>query len=260
MKIRISEIAKERGFKNAYELASRSGLNYPTADRAFRNDIKQFTPDTLERLCKTLFCTPNDIFGIDAAVPYPSLSGERSADEISPEQYKRLSKAAQKEHEKNRNTFLGRQRREQAKQKEAAKTDDQTAAGKKAKGKSIAGFEVGSDSWNSFTEAEQKQLYEQQRYLEETFEERQAAYKKYEDEHAGKTYYNKSGLKQRGWTDAMIRDLADGIGYRQGLTCAAGTAGFNYKYYYEDKKVYAIEKTKAFKERIKAKRNRKSRD
>lgn len=99
MKIRIKEIAEERGFKTAYELSDRSKLSYPTADRAFNNDIKQFTPDTLEKLCKTLFCTPNDIFGIDAADKYPPLTGDY---DISPEKWERLSKAAQAEHEKNR--------------------------------------------------------------------------------------------------------------------------------------------------------------
>lgn len=99
MNIRIKEIAEERGFKTAYELSERSKLSYPTADRAFNNDIKQFTPDTLEKLCKTLFCTPNDIFGIDAAEEYPLLNGEKT---ISPEIWNLLSKEARKEHEKNR--------------------------------------------------------------------------------------------------------------------------------------------------------------
>jgi hypothetical protein len=35
----------------------------PTAYRAFANDIKQFTPQTLEALCDALKCSPNDIFG-----------------------------------------------------------------------------------------------------------------------------------------------------------------------------------------------------
>jgi hypothetical protein len=35
----------------------------PTAYRAFANDIKQFTPQTLKALCDALKCSPNDIFG-----------------------------------------------------------------------------------------------------------------------------------------------------------------------------------------------------
>jgi hypothetical protein len=34
----------------------------PTAYRAFANDIKQFTPQTLKALCDALKCSPNDIF------------------------------------------------------------------------------------------------------------------------------------------------------------------------------------------------------
>jgi hypothetical protein len=35
----------------------------PTAYRAFANDIKQFTPQTLKALCDALKCSPDDIFG-----------------------------------------------------------------------------------------------------------------------------------------------------------------------------------------------------
>jgi hypothetical protein len=35
----------------------------PTAYRAFANDIKQFTPQTLKALCDAFKCSPNDIFG-----------------------------------------------------------------------------------------------------------------------------------------------------------------------------------------------------
>jgi len=64
-----------------------------------------------------------------------------------------------------------------------------------------------------------------------------------------KLYYSKSGLKARGWTDAMIRDLLADIEIKYGPSCAAGHPGFNFQYRYEDAKVEAIEKTKAFKER-----------
>jgi putative transcriptional regulator len=63
MKIRIKELCEMHGIESAYRLAKESGLNMPTAYRAFADDIKHFTPDTLEKLCKALQCTPNDIFG-----------------------------------------------------------------------------------------------------------------------------------------------------------------------------------------------------
>jgi DNA-binding Xre family transcriptional regulator len=62
MKLRIKEICEVQGIKSAYELAKRTKLNMPTAYRAFANDIKQFTPQTLKALCDALKCSPNDIF------------------------------------------------------------------------------------------------------------------------------------------------------------------------------------------------------
>ncbi len=63
MKLQIKEICEAQGIKSAYELAKRTKLNMPTAYRAFSNDIKQFTPQTLKALCDALKCSPNDIFG-----------------------------------------------------------------------------------------------------------------------------------------------------------------------------------------------------
>jgi DNA-binding Xre family transcriptional regulator len=63
MKLQIKEICAAQGIKSAYELAKRTKLNMPTAYRAFANDIKQFTPQTLKALCDALKCSPDDIFG-----------------------------------------------------------------------------------------------------------------------------------------------------------------------------------------------------
>ncbi len=63
MKLQIKEICEAQGIKSAYELAKRTKLNMPTAYRAFANDIKQFTPQTLKALCDALKCSPNNIFG-----------------------------------------------------------------------------------------------------------------------------------------------------------------------------------------------------
>jgi excisionase family DNA binding protein len=61
----IRELCEMRGIKSAYELAKRSKLKMPTAYRAFSNNIKQFTLETLEALCNALDCSPNDIFGVE---------------------------------------------------------------------------------------------------------------------------------------------------------------------------------------------------
>lgn len=196
MKVRIKEIAEMRGFKTAYELSERSDLSYPTADRAFRNDIKQFTPDTLERLCKTLFCTPNDIFGVDADAPhYPPLTGEKP---ISPEIWKRLSKAAQAEHEKNRELLSGKEWRDKLKEKR--KNGEPPAADEKPQGE--------------------------------------------------KFYYTKSRLKERGWTDAKIKDLLGEADIHQRRQFGRMIP----RYYYEVTKIEAIEKTKEFEEWMRTKK------
>ncbi|HEX8565942.1 MAG TPA: helix-turn-helix domain-containing protein [Pyrinomonadaceae bacterium] len=63
MKIRIKELCDKAGITSAYQLAKRANLTMPTAYRAFSDDIKQFTPETLAALCAALNATPNDIFG-----------------------------------------------------------------------------------------------------------------------------------------------------------------------------------------------------
>lgn len=66
MKIQIKELCEAMEIKSAYRLAQIAKLTMPTAYRAFDNDIKQFTPETLEKLCKALQCSPNDIFGYES--------------------------------------------------------------------------------------------------------------------------------------------------------------------------------------------------
>ncbi len=70
-----------------------------------------------------------------------------------------------------------------------------------------------------------------------------------------KFYYNKNGLKARGWRDAMIRDLLADIEIKGGRIFKDwGRQGLQTEYHYEAAKVEAIEKTKAFKERKKRRR------
>jgi DNA-binding Xre family transcriptional regulator len=65
MELKIKELCVRRGIASAYGLAKKSGLKMPTAYRAFANDIRQFTIETLGALCRALDCTPNDIFGVE---------------------------------------------------------------------------------------------------------------------------------------------------------------------------------------------------
>ena len=63
MKLQIKELCIAKGITSPYKLAKELKLSMPTAYRAFANEIKQFTPETLEILCKGLKCSPNEIFG-----------------------------------------------------------------------------------------------------------------------------------------------------------------------------------------------------
>ncbi|MGA9994939.1 MAG: helix-turn-helix transcriptional regulator [Pyrinomonadaceae bacterium] len=61
LKIRINERCKAQGITTAYQLQKKANLTPPTASRAFNNEVKQFTIETLEKLCAALGCTPNEI-------------------------------------------------------------------------------------------------------------------------------------------------------------------------------------------------------
>ncbi len=63
-----------------------------------------------------------------------------------------------------------------------------------------------------------------------------------------KNYYNKSDLKARGWTDAMIRDFASNA---ELSTTPPGRwqRPRMHEYLYDIKQVVGIEKTKEFKDR-----------
>jgi hypothetical protein len=65
---------------------------------------------------------------------------------------------------------------------------------------------------------------------------------------AAKHYYSKKELKERGWTDALIRDLLSEVELREDPT-RVGRAPLRPLYFYEDSKVHEIEKTDAFKKR-----------
>lgn len=62
VKIRIREVARSRGLKTAYQLQKKADLAPSTAARLFRNDVKQMSLDTLQKLCDALDCDPGELF------------------------------------------------------------------------------------------------------------------------------------------------------------------------------------------------------
>ncbi len=59
--IKISEIAKEKGCKTAYQLEKITGFNSGMAHRLWKGKWKSANLKTLNTLCNALKCTPNDL-------------------------------------------------------------------------------------------------------------------------------------------------------------------------------------------------------
>lgn len=62
IKMKINEIAKERGIKNSYQLGKKAKLPPTSASRLFRNKASQINLKTLDKLCIALNCQPGDLF------------------------------------------------------------------------------------------------------------------------------------------------------------------------------------------------------
>jgi len=59
--VRIQEVAREKGITTAYQLQKATGAQPTVAAKWFKNDLKSIGIETLDLLCKTLDCTPNDL-------------------------------------------------------------------------------------------------------------------------------------------------------------------------------------------------------
>lgn len=64
MKVVIRELLKEK-VMHMKQLAIKSGLNYKNLVLFCNNKTKQVQLENIEKICKTLECTPNDIFEIE---------------------------------------------------------------------------------------------------------------------------------------------------------------------------------------------------
>lgn len=63
VKINIDKVLEEKG-KTKYWLIKESELNFHTVTNLVKNKTTGIQFDTLEKICKTLDCTPNDILEI----------------------------------------------------------------------------------------------------------------------------------------------------------------------------------------------------
>jgi putative transcriptional regulator len=64
LKIKIDKVLEEKG-RTKYWLIKEKELNFHTVTNLVKNKTTGIQFDTLEKICKTLDCTPNDIIEID---------------------------------------------------------------------------------------------------------------------------------------------------------------------------------------------------
>ena len=64
VKIKIDKLLEEKG-RTKYWLIKETELNFHTVTNLFKNKTSGIQFETLEKICKVLDCTPNDILEIE---------------------------------------------------------------------------------------------------------------------------------------------------------------------------------------------------
>lgn len=64
MKLSIKHIMDQKKISR-YQLAHIMDVTYPTVDNMYKGKTSSIKLDTLEKLCNSLECTPNDILILD---------------------------------------------------------------------------------------------------------------------------------------------------------------------------------------------------
>ena len=62
--LNIEKLLQEKG-KSKYWLVQELGTNYTVINKMIANETTAMRFDTLEKLCRLLECTPNDLFTIE---------------------------------------------------------------------------------------------------------------------------------------------------------------------------------------------------
>ncbi len=63
MKTKINELCRAAGIATAYQLQKKTDLSPSQAARLYKDKVEAISLSVLEKLCNTLKCSPNDIFG-----------------------------------------------------------------------------------------------------------------------------------------------------------------------------------------------------
>jgi excisionase family DNA binding protein len=65
MKTKINELCRAAGIATAYQLQKKIDLSPSQAARLYKDAVEAISLSVLEKLCDTLKCSPNDIFGVE---------------------------------------------------------------------------------------------------------------------------------------------------------------------------------------------------
>ena len=61
IRLKVREVAQQRGITTIKEFAARAGLAYDTAADLWHSRMKRLDLATLERVCRTLHCRPDEV-------------------------------------------------------------------------------------------------------------------------------------------------------------------------------------------------------
>lgn len=61
IKVAIKEVAEKRGITSSYQLMKALNIPPSQASKWFNNDLESISMRTLDRLCQSLRCKPNDL-------------------------------------------------------------------------------------------------------------------------------------------------------------------------------------------------------
>lgn len=76
IRIKIREIAKEKGIDNPFQLMKATGMSYGQCHLYWNSEPKHIRPDALNRLCLALRVTPGQIFEFETDWSSDRLKGK----------------------------------------------------------------------------------------------------------------------------------------------------------------------------------------
>jgi DNA-binding Xre family transcriptional regulator len=72
VRIKIRELAEQKGIENPFQLMKVTGLNYAQCHLYWNSEPKQIGVDALNRICMALEVTPGQIFEFETDPDWPS--------------------------------------------------------------------------------------------------------------------------------------------------------------------------------------------